>query len=121
MTKDIEILQSMFENYFSSDSNSPTYGLRIVSLDSGGKRISAELTFKENEAYCCSEATCHFKPDWGRIREVARDKGVVLSTPLSIELSVTVEEGAKIETNTSIGLPPESELQKYRETFSEKT
>ncbi|WP_123639258.1 hypothetical protein [Marinimicrobium koreense] len=121
MTKDLEILQSMFEDYFSSDSNSPIYDIRIVSLDSGKKRISAELTFKEKEAYCCSEATCHFKPDWSRIRKIAVDKGVALSTPLSIDFSVTVEEGAKIGTNKSIGLPPESALHKYRETFSEKT
>lgn len=111
----------MFESYFSSDSNSATYGLRIVSLDSGKKRISAELTFKGNEAYCCSELTCHFKPDWDRIRKIAGDKGVVLSMPLLIDFSVTVEEGAKIETNTSTGLPPESTLQKYIEIFNERT
>ncbi len=111
----------MFRNYLKSGKSRPVYDVVVTELTDDNKNIVADLVFKKNESYCCGEATCHFKPDWFRIREIAVSKGLELSSPLSIRLNVIIEYGALINTNKAIGLPLKSNEQRYTQNFSEQT
>ena len=61
------------------------------------------------------------KPNWEIIRSKANVLGLILATPLSMEVVVLVERGAKIETNKFIGKPLASEGFTYIEQYNEKT
>jgi hypothetical protein len=115
----LEILQSMFERYFSSGGQSSNIDFKIIALDSGARRIFVNLKFKNGEFYCCGELTCHFKPNWRGIKEIALDNNLELLSPLSIECNVLIESGAKLRTNISVGLALSSEQYQYVEVFSE--
>ena len=118
-------IELIFNNYFSSlrtaNANAPSYGVKVDSLNEEGSKIVSTITFLKGQEYCCGEITCHFEPNWDRIRELATIKGVSLTKPLKIELAVQVEEGAILATNGDIGAPLKSPSFKYKEVFEEQT
>jgi hypothetical protein len=118
------IIENIFVSYFASGKKdpdgSPYYEVFVKSISNQNHHIGAEVHFKSGYTYCCGELTCHFKPNWNRIRELAKNSGLVLSETLSIELEVFVEKGAKFNVHKAIGIPSESEAYRYIEVFSEK-
>jgi hypothetical protein len=112
------IIDDMFKNYFASGDQE--YGVNVIRLSENESKIDACVTFKKDHRYCCSEITCHFKPDWSRIREKAQELGLALNTPLSVEFHIVVEDGTLLEVNSSIGLPLATEAQEYTWCFQEK-
>ena len=123
MKAEVEVINQIFTNYFSSSKSNrvdiPKYYVNVLSIGETKSVIFAELTFKAKETYCCSELTCHFGPNWEKIRNLAKESDVILSKPLTIEFYVFVEKGAKFEVRESFGLPLESKEFQYNETFSE--
>jgi len=91
MDKNLEILQSMFQRYFKSGKVPNRFELKVIAYDAGNHKISIDIKFKANESYCCSEISCHFKPNWNRIKEIACDNNLNLLSPLTIEFNVLVE------------------------------
>ncbi len=112
-------MEDIFNAYFSSGKNSIRYGFNVDRFDNA--ELVATLTFYSNETYCCAEATCHLKLDWQKIRSLAEKEGVTLPKPMTLQLSVIVEKGAKIETNKCISKSLESEGYTYADQFNEKT
>ena len=123
MKTDIDVINRMLNNYFSSsksnNNDNPEYYVKVLSISKNKSIVFAEFAFKADETYCCSELTCHFEPNWEKIRSRAIESDVVLAKPLTIEFKVTVEKGAKFEVRKSFGLPLESDSYEYDEKFSE--
>ena len=123
MKSEVEVINRMLNNYFSSSKSNnkdrPDYYVKALTISNDKTTIFAEFAFKAEETYCCSELTCHFGPDWEKIRNKAKESDVVLARPLSIEFKVSVEKDARFEVYKSIGLPLESKGYEYNEKFSE--
>ena len=111
----------MFERYFSSGTGNKNcvFDVKVFSLNDDKSKLLVNIALKNEELYCCGEITCHFKADWNRIRSIAKESGVELAKPLTIKFNVTVEDGALLETNKSIGAPMVSKKYEYTEELHE--
>jgi hypothetical protein len=116
MMNDLEVLNLMFRRYF--ESGKQGYAVEIVGLNNQKSIIEVNLTFLSGKECCCGEITCHFKPEFERIREIALCSGLVLESPLTIKFNVSVPSDAIFEITDGYNQKNVG-LCNYQETFSE--
>lgn len=110
------VFYKMLDRYFSGQKGTHDYEINDVSVSNKLNFIELVFKFKNGASYCCPELTCHFNPNWDKIRELAAKEDVALSKPLKIRFHVTVESGASFTAN----IPKNHSDYEYEEVFSEE-
>src|SRR5437773_2720204 len=72
-----------------------------VSVTEAAPRFCVGLTFtyRAGSRYCCTVPACLFTPEWGRLRDLLRSRGVVVEQPLRVLLRCVYERGAQFAVN----------------------
>ena len=92
----LERVERAIESYLATnlpyEGKTPEYGIRVTAFSPKTGVIDLTFTFKEGNAYCCTEPHCHFGPYWDRLRHLLAQQGLVLNKgPLSVRFTGVVE------------------------------
>jgi hypothetical protein len=105
-----EDLTQLFAELLSQNRGQADYGVHATMPPAHASQIELVLTFKRGSRYCCAELGCHLSPSgpafWPRLRKRIAEAGIAEPpVPLTLHVSVIVEDGAILDTSVQAGMP----------------